>query len=256
MSNVTLPASDARADRILVLDDEPEIRNMLERFLASHGFEVRTAKNSIQLANFLERQPYDLLILDVMMPDEDGLSVCKRLRAQGETLPILTLTARGDPIDRVVGLELGADDYLAKPFVPSELLARVRAMLRRRQMLLRQHQGIQGVVLESSTLLRFGPFTLDVGRQELHCEGAGAGPVELGYAEMRLLCALAQTPNRPVSRANLIDRARGPQYDATERSVDVQVLRLRQALETDASAPRHIRTVWGVGYMLVAELGA
>jgi DNA-binding response OmpR family regulator len=138
--------------------------------------------------------------------------------------------------------------------VPSELLARVRAMLRRRQILLRQHQGVQGVVLESSTLLRFGPFTLDVGRQELHCDGTG--PVELGYAEMRLLCALAQTPNRPVSRANLIDRARGPQYDATERSVDVQVLRLRQTIEADASAPRHIRTVWGIGYLLVAESGA
>jgi two-component system, OmpR family, phosphate regulon response regulator OmpR len=253
MSTTAYPAGGAAAGRILVLDDEAEIRNMLERYLASHGFDVRTARNSAQLDTFLERQPYDLLILDIMMPDEDGLSVCKRLRARGETLPILMLTARGDPVDRVVGLELGADDYLAKPFVPTELLARVRAMLRRRSILVRQEQAVQGVLVGDADLLRFGLFAFDMGRKELWRDGGE--PVELGYAEMRLLCALAQTPNRPVSRANLIERARGAGYEATNRSVDVQVLRLRQIIETDASMPRHIRTVWGIGYMLVAEAG-
>jgi two-component system phosphate regulon response regulator OmpR len=251
MSNATA----APSGRILVLDDEAEIRNMLERYLVSHGFDVRTAKNGMQLATFIERHPFDLLILDVMMPGEDGLSICKRLRGQGETLPILMLTARGDPIDRVVGLELGADDYLAKPFLPSELLARVRAMLRRRQILLHQRNTIEGAVYERETcVLRFGCFTLDVGQQTMHRDGNTR--VDIGGAEMRLLCALAQTPNRPVSRMNLIERARGPHHDATERSVDVQVLRIRQIVEADAASPRYIRTVWGLGYMLIAEFDA
>ncbi|RKP45660.1 response regulator [Trinickia fusca] len=225
---------------------------MLERYLASHGFEVRTAKSSAQLDAFLERQPYDLLILDIMMPDEDGLSICRRLRAQRQTIPILMLTARGDPVDRVVGLEFGADDYLAKPFLPSELLARIRAILRRQQLARRQHDARDGAQQEGDTaILRFGEYRLDVGRQAL--SRLDGGQVEVGQAEMRLLAALAQTPNRPVSRAHLIERARGPNYDASTRSVDVQVLRLRQAIEADASSPRHIRTVWGLGYMLVAE---
>ncbi|WP_246793079.1 response regulator [Burkholderia perseverans] len=249
------PAAGTQPGRILVLDDEAEIRNMLERYLVSHGFEVRTAKHGTQLDVFLERHPYDLLILDVMMPGEDGLSICKRLRARGETLPILMLTARGDPVDRVIGLELGADDYLAKPFLPGELLARVRAMLRRREILLRQRNAIEGIPYESEAgVLRFGGFRLDVGQQALYRDDGER--VEIGNAEIRLLCALAQTPNRPVSRANLIERARGPNYDAATRSVDVQVLRIRQIVEADVAAPRHIRTVWGVGYLLVAEYDA
>ncbi|AOJ01872.1 MULTISPECIES: response regulator [Burkholderia] len=253
MPNATSCPNDIPSGRIIVLDDEAEIRNILQRFLASHGFDVRSARNSTQLDVFLERQPYDLLILDIMMPGEDGLAVCRRLRARGQTIPILMLTARGDPVDRVVGLELGADDYLAKPFLPRELLARVRAMLRRQQVTLRQRDLRDGVLQESGgAILRFGGYQLDTGRQELG--GPNGAAVEVGSAEMRLLCALAQTPNRPVSRANLIERARGPNYDANTRSVDVQVLRLRQIIEADASAPRHIRTVWGTGYMLVAEL--
>ncbi|AOJ10208.1 response regulator [Burkholderia mayonis] len=253
MPNATARPNDIPPGRIIVLDDEAEIRNILQRFLASHGFDVRSARNSAQLDVFLEREPYDLLILDIMMPGEDGLAVCRRLRARGQTIPILMLTARGDPVDRVVGLELGADDYLAKPFLPRELLARIRAMLRRQQVTLRQRDLRDGVLQESGgAILRFGGFQLDTGRQALG--GPNGVAVEVGSAEMRLLCALAQTPNRPVSRANLIERARGPNYDANTRSVDVQVLRLRQIIEADASAPRHIRTVWGIGYMLVAEL--
>ena len=131
-------SNQTRPGRLIVLDDEAEIRNMLRRFLVAQGFEVRAVENSVQLDVFLEREPYDLLVLDIMMDGEDGLSICRRLRAQGQTIPILMLTARGDPVDKVVGLEMGADDYLAKPFVPSELVARIRAMLRRQQFLARQ----------------------------------------------------------------------------------------------------------------------
>ncbi len=251
MSTPKTVPSDTRPPRLIVLDDEAEIRNMLQRFLAGHGFEVRTVKDTVQLDVFLERQPYDLLILDVMMPGEDGLSVCRRLRHQGHTLPILMLTARGDPIDRVVGLETGADDYLAKPFLPSELVARIRAILRRQDFALRQ-QNVRGELLADGDAgsLRFGAFRLDLGRRELYQDDV---LVELSAAEMGLLCALAATPNRAISRGHLLERARGRQYEANARSVDVQILRLRQVIETDASAPRHIRTVWGLGYMLVAD---
>jgi two-component system phosphate regulon response regulator OmpR len=244
-------SNPTRPGRLIVLDDEAEIRNMLRRFLVAQGFEVRAVANSVQLDVFLEREPYDLLVLDIMMDGEDGLSICRRLRAQGQTIPILMLTARGDPVDKVVGLEMGADDYLAKPFVPSELVARIRAMLRRQQFLARQ-QAVRGDLLVETEVgaLRFGPFRLDLQRQELLKDGE---LVALNAAEMRLLCALAETPNRPVSRANLLERAKGREHEALARSVDVQVLRLRQILEVDAGSPRHIRTVWGLGYMLIAE---
>jgi two-component system, OmpR family, phosphate regulon response regulator OmpR len=243
--------NQARPARLIVLDDEAEIRNMLRRFLVAQGFEVRAVANSVQLDVFLEREPYDLLVLDIMMDGEDGLSICRRLRAQGQTIPILMLTARGDPVDKVVGLEMGADDYLTKPFVPSELVARIRAMLRRQQFLARQ-QAVRGDLLVEAEVeaLRFGSFRLDLRRQALLKDGE---LVALNSAEMRLLCALAETPNRPVSRANLLERAKGREHEALARSVDVQVLRLRQIVEVDAGSPRHIRTVWGLGYMLIAE---
>jgi len=252
MSFATPETGETRPARIVVLDDEAEIRGMLQRYLTAHGFEVRAAKSGLQLEAFLEREPYDLLVLDLMMPDEDGLSVCRRLRAQGHAIPILMLTARGDPADRVVGLEQGADDYLAKPFLPGELLARIRAILRRQQLALRQQAPRDGAGFEGETVrLKFGDFRLDLRAQTLsRTDGQW---IEIGQAELRLLCALAQTPNRPVSRPNLIERTHGRDHDANARSVDVQVLRLRQIVEADASMPRFIRTVWGVGYMLMAE---
>ncbi|PCE22199.1 DNA-binding response regulator [Paraburkholderia acidicola] len=251
-SSASVSPRDTRPGRLLVLDDEAEIRGMLQRFLTAQGFEVRAVCDAAQLESSLERHSFDLLVLDVMMPGEDGLSICQRLRAQGHTIPILMLTARGDPVDRIVGLEMGADDYLAKPFVPSELAARIRAMLRRQRFLLHERTLRGELLAETDTgALRFGTFRLDLRREELFRDGER---VPLGFAELRLLCALASTPNRPVSRLNLIERARGRGYEANSRSVDVQVLRLRQLIEDDASAPRHIRTVWGIGYMLIAEI--
>lgn len=235
-----------RTARIVVLDDEAELRNMLQRFLSSHGFEVRVAPDSRRLDRFLEREPFDLLILDLMMEPEDGLSVCRRLRAQGQNLPILMLTAKGDPLDKVIGLEMGADDYLAKPFLPRELVARVNALLRRQKIA----SGEPSLV---SQTIRFGPFTMNLAKQELMRDGT---LVEIHSAQLSLLHALGSSPNRPVSRDNLIARARGREHDALDRSIDVQVLRLRQIIEDDPSKPRFIKTVWGVGYMLLADLTA
>lgn len=243
----------AKLPRLIVLDDDGEMRNMLRRYLSAQGFEVRAVEDSAQLDACLHRQPYDLLILDIMMHGEDGLSVCKRLREEGVAIPILMLTARGDPADKVVGLELGADDYLAKPFLPSELVARIRAILRR-QFVLGRSQALGNDTLTNVDVetVSFGSYRLDLLRRELF---RNEQLVTMGSAEMRLLCALAVTPNRAVSRDNLIERARGREYGANARSVDVQVLRLRQIIEVEVSAPRHIRTVWGMGYMLVAEEG-
>ncbi|WP_347558823.1 response regulator [Robbsia sp. KACC 23696] len=235
-----------RVDRIVVLDDEAELRNMLQRFLTGEGFDVRTVPDSVRLERLLERQSFDLLVLDLMMEPEDGLSVCRRLRAEGQTIPILMLTARGDPIDKVIGLETGADDYLAKPFLPRELVARIRAILRRQQVL-------RGDVPFAPTQLRFGAFTFHVPRGLLLKDGE---EVVLNSAEARLLQALASTPNRAVSRDNLLLRARGREYEASERSVDVQVLRIRQLIEDQPAQPRYIKTVWGLGYMLAADVVA
>jgi two-component system, OmpR family, phosphate regulon response regulator OmpR len=233
-----------RPAKIIVLDDEAELRNMLQRFLGSHGFEVRVVADSKRLDRYLQREPYDLLVLDLMMEPEDGLSVCRRLRAEGHTLPILMLTAKGDPVDKVIGLETGADDYLAKPFLPGELVARVRALLRRQKI-------AAGDPTLTSQSIRFGEFRLDLGRQRLYRNDE---PFEIHSAQMQLLTALGSSPNRAVSRDNLIARMRGRDHDALDRSIDVQVLRLRQIVEADPSKPRFIKTVWGVGYMLLADL--
>jgi DNA-binding response OmpR family regulator len=230
--------------KIIVLDDEAELRNMLQRFLGSQGFEVRAVADSQRLDRYLQREPYDLLVLDLMMEPEDGLSVCRRLRAEGHTLPILMLTAKGDPVDRVIGLETGADDYLAKPFLPGELVARVRALLRRQKM-------AAGDPTLTTQSIRFGEFRLDLARQRLYRNDE---PFEIHSAQMQLLAALGSSPNRAISRDNLIARTRGREHDALNRSIDVQVLRLRQIVEADPSKPRFIKTVWGVGYMLLADI--
>ncbi|ABF10749.1 two-component system, OmpR family, phosphate regulon response regulator OmpR [Cupriavidus metallidurans] len=235
-----------QVNRIIVLDDEAELRNMLQRFLTGHGFHVRAVADGKQLNRYLQREPYDLLVLDLMMEPEDGLSVCRRLRAEGQTLPILMLTAKGDPADRVIGLDTGADDYLAKPFLPDELVARIRALLRRQKI-------AAGDPTVASQTLSFGEFRFDVGKQTLTRAGV---PVEVHSAQMLLLQALGASPNRPVSRENLLARARGRDHDALDRSIDVQILRLRQIVEEDPSKPRFIKTVWGVGYMLVAGVEA
>jgi len=233
-----------QVNRVIVLDDEAELRNMLQRFLTGHGFSVRVVADGKQLDRYLQREPYDVLVLDLMMEPEDGLTVCRRLRAEGQTLPILMLTAKGDPVDRVIGLETGADDYLAKPFLPDELIARIRALLRRQKM-------AAGVPTVTSQMLRFGEYQFDVSRQTLLLRGE---PVEIHSAQMLLLHALGSSPNRPVSRENLLARARGRDHEALGRSIDVQILRLRQIVEEDPAKPRFIKTVWGVGYMLVAGI--
>jgi len=245
-----MPMKEALA-RVLVADDEADLRALLQRYLTDQGCVVRTVDGAEPLEKLLARERFDVLVLDVMMPGEDGLSICRRLRAQGETIPIVMLTARGDPLDRIIGLEMGADDYLPKPFTPRELLARIQALVRR-QRVLGAHTG----PLASTGVVRFGAFALHLGERRLERAGEVEGTredVAITSAEFALLRVFAQNPNRPLGRDRLIELAHGPEHEATDRSVDVQVMRLRRLIEADPAAPRNIQTVWGVGYVFVPE---
>lgn len=230
--------------RILIADDEAELRGLLERYLNEQGLTVRAVPGAVAAEKLLARERFDVLVLDVMMPGEDGLSFCRRLRVQGETVPILMLTARGDPVDRIIGLEMGADDYLPKPFNPRELLARLQAMVRRQHLL-----GAHGAPLGDTPLV-FGPYTLFVAQRRLEKQGQS---LALSSAEFALLVALAKHPHSALGRDRLIELTRGRDHEATHRSIDVQVMRLRRLIETDPAAPQHIQTVWGVGYVFVPD---
>jgi two-component system, OmpR family, phosphate regulon response regulator OmpR len=224
--------------RIIVVDDDAELRALLQRFLGEHGFAVRTVADGAALSQQLARNPADAIVLDLMMPGEDGLAVCRRLRAAGDMTPILMLTAKGDPMDRILGLEMGADDYLAKPFTPRELVARLSAILRRTAGQAR---------IDREARLAFGPFILNVAAMTLTRDGA---TIMLSSREFAILSTLAASAGRPLSRAQLIDRALGRDADVTDRAIDVQIVRLRKLLGDDPADPSWIRTVWGVGYVL------
>jgi two-component system phosphate regulon response regulator OmpR len=185
------------------------MRALLQRYLTGEGYSVRSAADARALDTALQREPADIIILDLMMPGEDGLSICRRLRAASNLTPIIMLTAKGDPIDRILGLEMGADDYLPKPFTPRELLARISAILRR---------GLAGPRSQGHQVVSFGPFALDMDAMQLRRDGA---QVELSSREFALLKALALQPGRPLTRARLIELALGRDAEVTDRAVDV-----------------------------------
>lgn len=228
--------------RILVVDDDVELRGLLQRYLRENGYEVRAVPDARAMDQQLQREPFDAMVLDLMMPVEDGLTACRRLRAAGQSIPIIILTAKGDPIDRIIGIEMGADDYLAKPFEPRELLARLGAILRR--------TGANGAAPAVGKPVQFGPYILNMDAMTLTREGDA---VALSSREFALLSVLAAHIGRPVSRARIIDHAFGRDADVTDRAVDVQVTRLRKSIGEDATNPVWIKTVRGVGYMLAKD---
>lgn len=230
-------------NKLLVVDDDLRLRDLLERYLTSQGFEVKGVADAKAMDAVLQRERVDLLILDLMLPGEDGLSVCRRLRGQGAWLPIVMLTARGDEVDRIVGLEMGADDYLPKPFNPRELLARINAVLRRRG-----PPQPPGTPALDSPEIHFGPFRLNPVTRTLW---RGDEALALTSGEFALLKVFAEHPGRPLSREKLLELARGRDLEPYDRSIDVQVSRLRRIIEADSAAPRYIQTVWGHGYVFV-----
>ncbi|MCL2917249.1 two-component system response regulator OmpR [Shewanella litorisediminis] len=230
--------------KILVVDDDMRLRALLERYLVEQGFQVRAAANAEQMDRLLERENFHLLVLDLMLPGEDGLSICRRLRQTGSPLPIIMLTAKGDEVDRIIGLELGADDYLPKPFNPRELLARIKAVMRR------QTQEIPGAPAQQEEEVGFGEFHLNLATREMY---RGDESISLTSGEFAVLKVLVTHPREPLSRDKLMNLARGRDYSALERSIDVQVSRLRRLIEKDPANPRYIQTVWGLGYVFVPD---
>lgn len=226
---------------LLLVDDDEDILSLLTAFFRKHAHTVTVAQDGAGLFAALEREPIDLVILDVMLRGEDGFSLCRRLRAASR-VPIIMLTALADPTDRVVGLELGADDYLTKPFDQRELLARVKAVMRR---IAEMTAG--PLASEARPTLCFGGWRLDVARRELR--SADNALVLLSGGEFDLLLALVEHPQRVLTRDQLLDFARGPSHDAFDRSIDVQISRLRHKLETDPKSPAIIRTVRNGGYI-------
>ncbi|KAF1712372.1 two-component system response regulator OmpR [Pseudoxanthomonas kalamensis DSM 18571] len=233
---------DETSPHILLVDDDARLRELLLRYLQGQGFAVKGVGDGAQMRQALDRGHYDLIVLDLMLPGEDGLEICRRLRGQGDSTPVVMLTAKGDEIDRIIGLEIGADDYLPKPVNPRELLARIRAVLRRAPGVL------PGAPQAEGGEVVFGDYRLDLGRRELTRNGQ---PLKLTSGEFAVLAVLLRHPRQPLSRDRLMSLARGREHDAFERSMDVTVARLRKLLEADPKQPRLIQTVWGVGYVFV-----
>ena len=228
------------SQRILVVDDDPGLRDLLDGYLRDAGYEVVAVGDGAAMQEQLAQAEFDLIVLDLMLPGEDGLSLCRRLRARSG-VAILMLTARGEELDRVIGLEMGADDYLAKPFGPRELLARIRSVLRRS----RERGG------ESGSRVAFGGWTIDLAAH--HVIDPDGVVVLLSSGEFRLLRAMAENLNRVLSRDQLRDALAGREASRVDRTVDVLVSRLRRRLRDDAREPRLIRTVRNEGYMLVSQ---
>ncbi|MBF9057707.1 response regulator [Rhodobacterales bacterium HKCCSP123] len=229
---------------LLIVDDDERIRGLLQKFLMRNGFMATVARDAAHARRLLSGLAFDLIVLDVMMPGEDGLSLCRDLRA-GNGTPILLLTAKGDPSDRITGLEAGADDYLAKPFEPKELLLRINAILRR--MPKPQEEA------ELPQVLHLGPIRYDLERAEMW---HGTQPVRLTATEAALMRIFTAAPNRPISRAELVsllNRDKTGAEQVQERAVDVQITRLRRKIEVNPKQPRYLQTVRGAGYMLAPD---
>ncbi|REH40058.1 two-component system phosphate regulon response regulator OmpR [Paraperlucidibaca baekdonensis] len=235
---------DSDAQKILVVDDDVRLRTLLQRFLEDQGYGVKTVADAVQMDRVLGRELFALIVLDFMLPGEDGIAICQRLRESGNNTPIIMLTARGADSDRINGLEAGADDYLPKPFNPQELLARMKAVLRR------QTRELPGAPSQTSEVVSFGPWTLDLSTRQLSNAG---NSVSLTTGEFAVLKALVQHPREPLTRDKLMALARGREWGAMERSIDVQVSRLRKLIETNPANARYLQTVWGVGYVFVPD---
>ncbi len=235
----------AQRQKILVVDDDLRLRDLLKRYLSEQGFAVDTVADAAAMDRGLARVRYDLIVLDLMLPGEDGLAICRRLRAAANPVAVIMLTAKGDDVDRILGLEMGADDYLAKPFNPRELVARIHAVLRRQA-----PPSTPGAPTQEQKTVEFGPFALHLANRALT---RGSEPIPLTTGEFALLKALAMHPREPMSRDKLMELARGREHESYDRSIDVQVSRLRKLLGEDPQAPRFIQTVWGFGYVFIPE---
>lgn len=233
-------AAELETARLLVVDDDPELRELTCEYLEKQGFEVFAVESGTAMDAHLESNTVDLIVLDLMLPGEHGLSIARRLKGSAN-IPVIIVSAQGEDVDRIVGLEIGADDYLGKPFNPRELLARIRAVLRR----------VRNAAPDSSERpIRFGAFELDRSAHQLTRDGE---VVALTTGEFDLLEVLVSEPNRVLDRDRILDRLTGAERSPFDRSIDVRITRLRGKIEADPSNPRYIKTVWGKGYMFCPD---
>ncbi|MDR2032193.1 MAG: two-component system response regulator OmpR [Azoarcus sp.] len=232
--------------RVLIVDDDARLRELLSRYLQGQGYVARAVHDGPGMDRAMRREHFDILVLDLMLPGKDGLSICRSLRAEGNNVPIIMLTAKGDDVDRIVGLEMGGDDYLGKPFNPRELLARIQAVMRR------QPAIPPGAPTINEKVVSFGHICLNLGTRVFQRDGKDV-PITTG--EFSLLKVLLQHPRLPLSRDKLMELARGREYEVFDRAIDVQISRLRKLVEDDPGKPRYIQTVWGFGYVFVPDGG-
>jgi two-component system, OmpR family, phosphate regulon response regulator OmpR len=232
------------AKKILMVDDDARMRELLQRYLTEQGFNIKTVADAKEMDTVLATDSFDLLVLDLMLPGEDGLGICRRLRGNKVVTPIIMLTARGDEVDRIIGLEMGADDYLPKPFNPRELLARINAVLRRHE---HSPESENAGKLEA---FNFGEFVFDPSTRSLSRAGM---PITITSGEFALLKVFTEHPRQPLSRDRLMQLARGRELDVFDRSIDVQVSRLRRIIEPDPAHPRYLQTMWGFGYVFIPD---
>ena len=230
-------------NRVLIIDDDEKLQKLLREYLGGNGFPARALSDGSEVLQTIRSEPPDIIILDIMLPGKDGLEVLKDIR-RDHTIPVIMLTAKGEDTDRIVGLELGADDYLPKPFNPRELLARMKAILRRAV-----SPDTGKASSEGDLLIKAGGLTLNQAKQTVATE---AGELELSSTEYRILKVLMKHPNTVLSRDQLMTLAQGRDFMAFDRSIDVHISKLRAKLEPDPRSPKRIKTVWGSGYMFVA----
>lgn len=230
--------------KILLVDDDLRMRELLQRYLGEQGFSVKAVSDATEMDVALAHEHMDLLVLDLMLPGEDGLAICRRLRATNNSMPIIMVTARGDEVDRIIGLEMGADDYLPKPFNPRELLARINAVMRRH---IPTHASAP--VAEGENI-SFGEFIFEPSTRSLSRNGVA---ITITSGEFALLKVFVDHPRQPLSRDRLMQLARGRELDVFDRSIDVQVSRLRRLIEPDPAHPRYLQTMWGFGYVFIPD---
>ena len=233
--------ANSEQPHIALVDDDPKIRELTAKYLSDQELSVKTAANGSELDELMKNNNISLIILDLMMPEESGLNICQRLRVNNVDIPIIMLTAKGDEVDRIVGLEMGADDYLPKPFNPRELLARVNAILRRQQ-----HNSIQN----TKDIFEFGNFSFDISNRSLHKNGQ---EIQITAGEYDLLRVFAERPKQPLSRDQIMQLAKGKELDVFDRSIDVQISRLRRLIEEDPNKPKFLQTKWGFGYIFIPD---
>ena len=233
--------ANSEQPHIALVDDDPKIRELTAKYLSDQELSVKTAANGSELDELMKNNNISLIILDLMMPEESGLNICQRLRVNNVDIPIIMLTAKGDEVDRIVGLEMGADDYLPKPFNPRELLARVNAILRRQQ---------KSSIQNTKDIFEFGNFSFDISNRSLHKNGQ---EIQITAGEYDLLRVFAERPKQPLSRDQIMQLAKGKELDVFDRSIDVQISRLRRLIEEDPNKPKFLQTKWGFGYIFIPD---